>query len=442
MKLHIARALAAFCLLILSLTSLTLAQTPAQTASALPRLVRFGGTVKDPNGKPLTGVVRITFAFYSEKTGGAPLWFETQSVTADSTGHYVALLGSTKPEGLPADLFTSEQARWAVGQVEGQAEPPRVLLVSAPYALKAGDAETIGGLPPSAFLLATPIIGTAVGPAGGSAAASRLPASTADGVLPPATSDVTTTGGTVNAIPLFSTATNIQNSILTQTATTAVSVGGELNLPATAAATKTAGADSRPIDFVASSFSSSTSKAENQTFQWQAEPAANDTASPSGTLNLLYGLGTATPTETGLKLSSKGVFTFAASQTFPGGGSFCIATAGGFGSGGTTFVAPSFTVPAENKCTPWSGFTKTASTVILNTNGAACLSTTGKTLTVSVFSADPDFLGTNPAADYIALTRASASGSFTAGSDQGEFAGSADQITCTSSLLSLPDVHD
>jgi hypothetical protein len=258
----------------------------------------------------------------------------------------------------------------------------------------------------------------------------------------PATSDVTTTGGTVNTIPLFSTTTNIQNSILTQTATTAVSVGGELNLPATAAATKTKGADSRPIGFVASSFSSSTSAAENQTFQWQAEPAANDTAAPSGTLNLLYGLGTATPTETGLKLSSKGVITFASGQTFPGGGSFCIATAGGFGGGGTTFVAPSFAVPAENKCTPWSSFTKTADTVILNTNGAACLSTTGKTLTLSVSSADPDFVGLNPVADYIQLTRTGSSGSFTGGSDQGEFSGSADQVTCTSSLLSLPDIHD
>jgi hypothetical protein len=438
MKLHIARAVAAFWLLVLSLTSLTLAQTPARTASALPRLVRFGGTVKDLNGNPLTGVVGIAFAFYSEKTGGAPLWLETQSVTADSNGHYVVLLGSTKPEGLPADLFTSEQAHWVGVQVAGQAQPPRVLLVSAPYALKAGDAETIGGLPPSAFVLAAPIIG----PAGGSAAASSLAASTAEGILPPTTSDVTTTGGTVNAIPLFSTSTNIQNSILTQTAATAVSVGGKLNLPATAAATKTAGADSRPMDFVASSFSSSTSTAENQTFQWQAEPAANDTSAPSGTLNLLYGLGTATPTETGLKLSSKGVFTFASSQTFPGGSPFCIATAGGFGSGGTTFVAPGFIVPAENKCTPWSGFTKTATTVILTTSGGACLSTTGKTLTVSVSSADPDFVGTNPASDYIQLTRPSSSGSFTGGTDQGEFSGSADQITCTSSLLSLPDIHD
>ena len=38
-----------------------------------------------------------------------------------------------------------------------------------------------------------------------------------DASSPLSSSDVTTTGGTVNKIPLFTTATNIQNSILTQT---------------------------------------------------------------------------------------------------------------------------------------------------------------------------------------------------------------------------------
>jgi hypothetical protein len=83
----------------LSLVSFTVAQTSTQTASAPPRLVRFGGTVKDVNENPMTGVVGITFAFYSENTGGAPLWLETQNATADGAGHYTVLLGSTKPEG-------------------------------------------------------------------------------------------------------------------------------------------------------------------------------------------------------------------------------------------------------------------------------------------------------------------------------------------------------
>jgi len=106
---------------LLSLVSLTVAQTSTPNTSSLPRLVRFGGTVKDLNGNPLTGVVGITFALYAEKTGGAPLWLETQNANADSGGHYTALLGSTKPEGLPAELFTSEQARWVGVQVSGQA---------------------------------------------------------------------------------------------------------------------------------------------------------------------------------------------------------------------------------------------------------------------------------------------------------------------------------
>jgi hypothetical protein len=58
-------------------------------------------------------------------------------------------------DGCPAGR---DQARGIAGvQVQGQAEQPRVLLVSAPYALKAGDAGTIGGLPPSAFVLAMPV---------------------------------------------------------------------------------------------------------------------------------------------------------------------------------------------------------------------------------------------------------------------------------------------
>ena len=73
-----------FAVICLSPVQLTIAQTSSETASALPRLVRFGGTVTEPNGKPLAGVAGITFTLYSEQTGGAPLWMETQNITADS----------------------------------------------------------------------------------------------------------------------------------------------------------------------------------------------------------------------------------------------------------------------------------------------------------------------------------------------------------------------
>jgi hypothetical protein len=133
----------------------TFAAGQSNTAT-VPRLVRFSGVAKDETGQPKTGVLGVTFALYKEKEGGSPLWLEVQNVQADSNGRYSALLGSTKPDGIPAELFSSNQARWLGVQPEGQSEQPRVLFVSVPYALKAADAETIGGLPPSAFVRANP----------------------------------------------------------------------------------------------------------------------------------------------------------------------------------------------------------------------------------------------------------------------------------------------
>jgi hypothetical protein len=121
---------------------------------------------------------------------------------------------------------------------------------------------------------------------------------------------------------------------------------------------------------------------------------------------------------------------------------YCIAVSGGFGHGGTTFVARNFSMPGESQCTPWSGYTKTASTVILMTSGTSCLSSDSKALTVSVSSADPWFLGAGVlVADYIQLSRGSATDPFT-GQDFGYFAGSAEPVSCTSDLLSLPSSHD
>jgi len=53
-------------------------------------------------------------------------------------------------------FLDSGEARWLGVQPEGQTEQPPILLLGVPYALKAGDAETWGGLPASAFVLAAP----------------------------------------------------------------------------------------------------------------------------------------------------------------------------------------------------------------------------------------------------------------------------------------------
>ena len=165
---------------------------------AIPRLVRFAGIANDESGKPMHGVVGITFALYREQEGGAPLWLETQNVELDGKAHYAVLLGASKPDGLPSDLFSSGEARWLGVQPERQPEQPRVLLVSVPYALKAGDAETVGGKPPSAFVLAPP------------ADAVQRPA---QGGLP--TNSVGGTG-TTNFIPIWKSSTTLGNSAIFQ----------------------------------------------------------------------------------------------------------------------------------------------------------------------------------------------------------------------------------
>jgi hypothetical protein len=125
---------------------------------AVPHLMKVNGVLKDAAGQPRTGVVGVTFSIYRESSGGAPLWQEIQNVQLDQGGHYEVLLGAAKTEGVPLELFTSREPRWLgmQAQLPGEEEQPRALLVSAPYALKAGDAETLGGLPPSAFVKVAP----------------------------------------------------------------------------------------------------------------------------------------------------------------------------------------------------------------------------------------------------------------------------------------------
>ena len=121
---------------------------------------------------------------------------------------------------------------------------------------------------------------------------------------------------------------------------------------------------------------------------------------------------------------------------------YCVAVNGGFGNGGSTFVARNFSMPEANKCSPWTGYTKTSATVIFTTSGTACLSSDSTALTVSVSSADPDYLGVGQfAVDYLKLSRTSATDPFS-GQDIGYLMGSADSVSCTADLLTLPATHD
>lgn len=195
------------------------AQPVPKAAASVPRLVTLSGSLVDRGGRPLSGVMGVTFALYEEERGGAPLWMETQNVQADATGRYTAVLGSTRNEGIPAEVFASGQGRWLGVQVQEEAERPRVLMVSVPYALKAVDAETLGGLPASAFALAGTPAAHAPG-RGGSAAATPNALEAAPGVTPALTGT-----GTANRLAYWTSSTNIASSVLYQAPSKRIGLG-------------------------------------------------------------------------------------------------------------------------------------------------------------------------------------------------------------------------
>src|SRR5271169_3690068 len=71
----------------------------AQASAVVPRLVNYSGKALDSEGRVISGTSGATFAIYSEQSGGAPLWIETQNVSADAKGNYTAHLGATLAAG-------------------------------------------------------------------------------------------------------------------------------------------------------------------------------------------------------------------------------------------------------------------------------------------------------------------------------------------------------
>jgi hypothetical protein len=145
-------------------------------AATVPQLIKFAGTLRDRSGAVLDGVYGVTFSIYRDETGGAPLWMETQNVQAAADGAYSVMLGATKE--LPVELFRTGEPRWLSSwiQLPGEQERARAQLVSVPFALKASDADTLGGVPLANFVLRDQ-------PAGASATSQSGPAVGGDASL-------------------------------------------------------------------------------------------------------------------------------------------------------------------------------------------------------------------------------------------------------------------
>ena len=126
------------------------------SAGPVPRLINISGVFRPANGLPAGAVETVTLSIYADAEGGAPIWQETQTIALDRQGRYTLLLGASQADGIPADVFRSGDAHWlgTVFERAGEVEGPRVRITSVPYALRASDADTLGGRPASDYVVA------------------------------------------------------------------------------------------------------------------------------------------------------------------------------------------------------------------------------------------------------------------------------------------------
>ena len=189
---------------------LLLAQAAQEPSASVPRLINITGVFRPADGQPPAAVETVTLTIYGDEQGGAPLWQETQSVTLDDRGRYSLLLGATNAGGIPPEIFGSTTPHWLATRFErpGEVEGPRVRLTSVPYALRAANADTLGGRPASDYLLSS------AGSGDGKAAS------------PESRSDVAGPLGTANFIPKYVDSVNLGDSALYE-------AGGQVGLGTT-----------------------------------------------------------------------------------------------------------------------------------------------------------------------------------------------------------------
>jgi hypothetical protein len=302
--------------------------------------MRYSGVAQNRAGD----TVETTFRIYATPQGGEAIWSETQQVTVGADGKFSVLLGAATENGLPDAVFQGGQGRWLGVSIERAPEAGRSVLATVAYAMKAADAESLAGRSAADFVTQEQL-------------SSQL-ANATQALVQPALvhPDVTPTGsGAANNIAMWTSASNIGESGLTELGSTAaplLGVGtatpattldvkgtttlrGNATLPAASVATAAGGVASPKMEWAASSFKSG-STAQTETFALQAIAEGNNTIAPSASLYLFYGASGASPTSTGLYFSPTGKIGFVAGQTFPGTGTITGVTATSPLTGGGT----------------------------------------------------------------------------------------------------------
>lgn len=115
----------------------------ADPSKTTPAYLSYQGTLRDAEGKPISGVHKLTFRIYDDVTAPLPeaRWMEEHNEVTVRNGQFSVLLGNTTP--IPATLFNGPD-RFIGITLDGLDEMvPRQRFASAPFAMYADHATSL-----------------------------------------------------------------------------------------------------------------------------------------------------------------------------------------------------------------------------------------------------------------------------------------------------------
>src|SRR3954468_7203159 len=105
-------AMSSLIVVVLSSSAVCAQSLQSVSSQSVPRLINITGVFRPANGQPAGRVETVTLSIYADAERGVPLWQETQTIDIDAQGRYSLLLGTTRPDGIPAEIFGAEAAHW------------------------------------------------------------------------------------------------------------------------------------------------------------------------------------------------------------------------------------------------------------------------------------------------------------------------------------------
>jgi hypothetical protein len=178
------------------------AQSSAQSIS-VPTIFQISGTLVTAGGQPRAGNHVLVASLYEQQEGGQALWSEQQAVAADQNGAYSIRVGITQDGGVPKQFLLSGAGRWLGIAVQGEAEQPRIMLVSVAYADRAIEADRLSGRSASDFVLAENLTSSLQSAISSSKVSFGTPTTSAAGTTANALAMYENSGGTLGSANVY-----------------------------------------------------------------------------------------------------------------------------------------------------------------------------------------------------------------------------------------------